>query len=94
MKMKSERPLLVNGVPQTEFETNDQHGRELIAKGLAVEFVPTVGECVNVVDEVEGSPDGKSMTAAELRDALTTKGVTFDASAKKADLQALLDGAQ
>ncbi len=37
MKMKSERPLLVDGVPQTEFETNEQHGKELIAKGLAVE---------------------------------------------------------
>lgn len=37
MKMKSERPLLVDGVPQTEFETSDQHGKELIAKGLAVE---------------------------------------------------------
>jgi hypothetical protein len=37
MKMKSERPLLVNGAPQTEFETSDQHGKELIAKGLAVE---------------------------------------------------------
>lgn len=37
MKMKSERPLLVNGEPRTEFETDDQHGKELIAKGFAVE---------------------------------------------------------
>lgn len=37
MKMKSERPLLVDGVPQTEFETSEQHGKELISKGLAVQ---------------------------------------------------------
>lgn len=37
MKMKSDRPLLVDGVPQTEFETNEHHGKELIAKGLAVQ---------------------------------------------------------
>ena len=34
-KMKSERPLLINGFPQTEFETTEHHGKELIAKGLA-----------------------------------------------------------
>lgn len=32
-----------------------------------------------------------SMTVAELKDALTTKGIKFEPSAKKADLQALLD---
>lgn len=30
---------------------------------------------------------------ADLRDALTAKGIAFDPSAKKADLQALLDSA-
>jgi hypothetical protein len=34
-KMKSERPLLINGIPQTEFETTEHHGKELISKGLA-----------------------------------------------------------
>ena len=38
MKMKSERPLLIGGVPSTEFETNEHHGRELINAGLAVEI--------------------------------------------------------
>lgn len=47
MKMKSERPLLVGGVPQTEFETSDQHGKELIAKGLAVEV------CAPLADATE-----------------------------------------
>lgn len=37
MQMKSDRPLLVNGEPRTEFETDDQHGKELIARGFAVE---------------------------------------------------------
>lgn len=32
-----------------------------------------------------------SMTVAELKEALTTKGIKFEPSAKKADLQALLD---
>jgi hypothetical protein len=37
MKMKSDRPLLVNGEPCTEFETTEHHGRELIHAGLAAE---------------------------------------------------------
>jgi hypothetical protein len=40
IKMKSERPLLVNGVAQTEFETTEQHGKELIAAGLAEPVEP------------------------------------------------------
>jgi hypothetical protein len=35
----------------------------------------------------------KPLGIAALRDALTAKGIAFDADAKKADLQALLDGA-
>lgn len=88
MKMKSERPLLVDGVPQTEFETNDQHGKELIAKGLAVE----VGADLDAGLAADVMRDG-SMTVAELKEALKTKGVEFEAGAKKADLQALLDAA-
>lgn len=40
IKMKSERPLLINGVAQTEFETTEQHGKELIAAGLAEAVEP------------------------------------------------------
>lgn len=36
VKMKSDRPLLVGGVACTEFETNEQHARELEAAGRAV----------------------------------------------------------
>lgn len=35
----------------------------------------------------------KSMTVAELRDALTERGIAFDPKAKKPELQALLDAA-
>jgi hypothetical protein len=35
----------------------------------------------------------KAMTAAELKEALTAKGIEFKGNASKADLQALLDGA-
>lgn len=39
-------------------------------------------------------PEGdKSKTAAELKEALTAKGIEFKGNASKADLQALLDGA-
>ena len=55
MKMKSERPLLVNGVPQTEFETNEQHGKELIAKGLAVEVGGTSAKSTAPTAAVESN---------------------------------------
>lgn len=48
IKMKSERPLLINGTAQTEFETTEQHGKELVAAGLA--------EPVEPEPEVEGAP--------------------------------------
>lgn len=38
--------------------------------------------------------DAKSLTVPQLKDALTAKGIAFEATAKKADLQALLDAAQ
>ena len=36
VKMKSDRPLLVGGVACMEFETTEQHARELEVAGLAV----------------------------------------------------------
>lgn len=42
-------------------------------------------------DETEGA---KKATVAELREALTAKGIEIPEGAKKADLQALLDAAQ
>jgi len=41
----------------------------------------------------QGAETAKSLTVAELRDALTAKSIPFDPAAKKADLQALLDAA-
>lgn len=92
MKMKSHRPLLVNGEPQTEFETNEHHGKELIAKGLAVE-VTAVDASIDTPDENTDDSDPKSLTVPQLKEALTAKGIAFEATAKKADLQALLDAA-
>lgn len=42
----------------------------------------------------DGEPEGakKAATVAELREALTAKGIDVPEGAKKADLQALLDG--
>jgi hypothetical protein len=56
MKMQSERPLLVNGVPQTEFETSDQHGKELIVKGLAVEVVAKLAKATEPAVPAESAP--------------------------------------
>jgi hypothetical protein len=41
-------------------------------------------------DVVKGAGNAK-LTVAELRDALSAAGIAFDDTAKKADLQALLD---
>jgi hypothetical protein len=38
------------------------------------------------------SDGGKGPTAAELKEALTAKGIDFKGNASKAELQALLDG--
>lgn len=42
-------------------------------------------------EELEGA---KKATVAELREALTAKGIDIPEGAKKAELQALLDGAE
>lgn len=42
-------------------------------------------------DEGDGTEGAKKATVAELREALTAKGVEIPEGAKKADLQALLD---
>ncbi len=53
------------------------------------DFDPEVHELL------DGEPDGaKKATVAELRAALEAKGIEVPDGAKKADLQALLDGAQ
>lgn len=36
IKMTSHRPLLINGEARTEFDTDEQHAKELELKGFAV----------------------------------------------------------
>jgi hypothetical protein len=51
-------------------------------------------ECAKQEATKDEDPEGaKKATVAELRDALTAKGVEIPEGAKKADLQALLDAA-
>ncbi|WP_045158748.1 HeH/LEM domain-containing protein [Stutzerimonas stutzeri] len=64
---------------------------ELRAQGFKIidaRFAPP-GEVVEQVD-TDTNGDGK-LSVAEIRAALTAKGVEFDPKAKKAELQALLD---
>jgi hypothetical protein len=42
----------------------------------------------------DAEPVAKPLGIAELRDTLTARGIEFDPTAKKADLQALLDAPQ
>jgi hypothetical protein len=54
------------------------------------DFDPKVHERV---DDAEDGAAPSALTVAQIKDALTEKGVDFPATAKKAELQALLDAA-
>lgn len=45
-------------------------------------------------DGGDASKDPQAMTAAQLKEALTAKGIAFKGNASKADLQALLDATE
>lgn len=60
VKMKSDRPLLVGGVACTEFETNEQHARELEAAGRAVREPADTDAVVS-----DASTDTPQVVAAE-----------------------------
>lgn len=64
-------------------EVSEDRGNDLIAKGLA--------EPVHVL--VIEDPV-KELTVAELKEALAAKNIEYDAKAKKAELQELLEGAE
>ena len=67
---------------------------ELVAKGVRIidaVFAPAGHENPGEDSEPEGAK--KAATVAELREALTAKGVQVPEGAKKAELQALLDAA-
>lgn len=63
VKMKSERPLLINGIPQTEFETTVHHSKELVSAGLAVVVSSGEDNAESVTDEAK--TEGKSVEAPE-----------------------------
>jgi hypothetical protein len=62
---------------------------ELRAKGLKI--LDAVFRPADHVQDDEQSEGAKKATVAELREALTAKGVEIPEGAKKAELQALLD---
>lgn len=66
--------------------TDNEHGFYVINEA---DFDPAVHELFKEVDEAGDSGLSK-MTVAELKDALTAKGIAFPDNAKKADLVALL----
>lgn len=58
------------------------------------DFDPAKHEPINAADKPEEKSDAAGkVTAADLREALTAKGIAFKSSASKAELQALLDAA-
>jgi hypothetical protein len=56
MKMKSERPLLIDGEAKTEFETTQHHGKELIAAGLAVQVDSDANSSMEEKNNGEAAP--------------------------------------
>lgn len=66
---------------------------ELRAKGFTI--LDAVFRPADHVQEDDADPEGaKKATVAELREALTAKGIEIPEGAKKAELQALLDAAE
>ncbi|WP_183027659.1 hypothetical protein [Variovorax sp. UMC13] len=62
VKMTSDRPLLVNGEAGTEFETDEQHAKELELKGFAVR-VQGKGAAASLVS-AEGGPSTDTTEAS------------------------------
>ena len=78
-------------IAYVEHPVTPERKAELRAQGFKIidaRFAPS-GEVVEQVDP-DTNGDGK-LSVAEIRAALTAKGVEFDPKAKKAELQALLD---
>lgn len=48
-------------------------------------------ECEKREVEAEPEPDAPELTAKQIKEALTARGIEFKSNASKADLQALLD---
>lgn len=88
MELIAKRPILLDAggiAPEGGvFTTDEQHGRQLLDKGYARE---TAGP------EGADKSDPAKFTVPELKTALDAAGVTFKASASKAELLALLPAA-
>lgn len=76
-------------VPTIAVKREGGRGHHLINKS---DFDPAVHELLDGAEK--GSGEQKSLTAAEIKAALDAKGITYKGNASKADLQALLDGAE
>lgn len=69
---------------------------KMVAPGTTETVEATVADIGDnpdlVIVEDEAKDEDKDMTKAEIVAALKEKGIAFDVTAKKADLQVLLDG--
>lgn len=85
IKMKSHHPLLVNGEARTEFETDEQHARELELAGLAlcVESAPSLVEQPVAIEERAVSPGAEPEKAPKVAPAAAA-AVAAPAKVKKA----------
>lgn len=87
MKMRSLKPVYFNGVVQvegSEFETLEQHGRELIKKGYAEQIGDDAEEKANAEAEAKAKAEAEAEAEAEAK-----AKAEADAEAKaKADAEA------
>lgn len=77
--------------------TSAEFAKHLVVDCAAAKYVgaaPASSTATAPVGEPEEGGAPRLLTIAELRDALTSKSIAFDPTAKKADLQSLLDAAQ
>lgn len=93
MTQHEERPVWYEAHPVTP-----ERKAAIRAAGFVIldaEFQPEGHENPDSPEVLDGAPaaPAKKLGIAELREALKAKGIEFPEDAKKADLQALLDGA-
>jgi len=77
--------------PANVLMAKDGHQTE-VANNQSVEIMQGLGWALVEADDKDPQ-DAKKLGIAELREALTAKGIAFPEGAKKAELQALFDAA-
>lgn len=63
MKLVAKKPIYLRGevvLAEKSFDTDEQHGRELIKKGYAAQFVEP-----DVIDEAKAAAEAEAKAAAE-----------------------------